>query len=248
MTDSSTSAGPVALVTGGEKGIGRVVAQRLVEAGHRVLVPGLDEAAGKRLADAFPPAQLRFLRCDVGHEPDVVAALRALLDWTGRLDLLVANAGVADPHSAAPEELPLEQWERVIRTNLTGTFLCAKHALPALKQAGGSAVLIASTRALMSEPQTEAYAASKGGIVALAHALAISAGPAVRVNAISPGWIETGDRASLREVDHAQHPAGRVGTPDDVADAVLYLARATFVTGQNLVVDGGMTRKMIYAH
>ncbi len=92
MTDSSTSAGPVALVTGGEKGIGRVVAQRLVEAGHRVLVPGLDEAAGNRLADAFPPAQLRFMRCDVGHEPDVAAALRALLDWTGRLDLLVANA------------------------------------------------------------------------------------------------------------------------------------------------------------
>jgi NAD(P)-dependent dehydrogenase (short-subunit alcohol dehydrogenase family) len=103
----------------------------------------------------------------------------------------------------------------------------------------------------MSEADTESYAASKGGIVALSHALAVSLGPEVRVNCVSPGWIDVsatrpGGPVALSAEDHAQHPAGRVGCPDDVADAVLYLAGAGFITGQNLVADGGMTRKMIY--
>ncbi|MCU0897926.1 MAG: SDR family oxidoreductase, partial [Burkholderiales bacterium] len=113
-----------------------------------------------------------------------------------------------------------------------------------------------STRALQSEPNTEAYSASKGGLVALTHALAVSLGPAIRVNCVSPGWIDTSGwkkrsrrkQEALRPVDHAQHPAGRVGTPEDIAAMVLYLVSdgAAFVTGQNFVVDGGMTRKMIY--
>jgi len=102
----------------------------------------------------------------------------------------------------------------------------------------------------MSEPNTEAYAASKGGILALTHALAVSLGPdGIRVNAISPGWIENGDYAALRPEDHAQHPAGRVGVPDDIARACLFLTQKEndFITGTELIVDGGMTRKMIYA-
>jgi NAD(P)-dependent dehydrogenase (short-subunit alcohol dehydrogenase family) len=110
---------------------------------------------------------------------------------------------------------------------------------------GASIVNMASTRAFMSEPETEAYAASKGGLVALTHALAISLGPKIRVNAIAPGWI-SGD-GDLRPVDHEQHPVGRVGRPGDVAEAILYLASAGFMTGQVLVLDGGMSRKMIYA-
>jgi NAD(P)-dependent dehydrogenase (short-subunit alcohol dehydrogenase family) len=121
--------------------------------------------------------------------------------------------------------------------------------VPVLRRAGGAAAIvnIASTRALQSEPNTEAYAASKGGIVALTHALAVSLGPAVRVNCISPGWIDV--RASqLSDQDHAQHPVGRVGKPLDIAKLVLFLLSedAGFITGQNFVVDGGMTRKMIY--
>jgi NAD(P)-dependent dehydrogenase (short-subunit alcohol dehydrogenase family) len=114
---------------------------------------------------------------------------------------------------------------------------------------GGAIVNIASTRALMSEPNSEAYAASKGGILSLTHALAVSlAGDHIRVNAISPGWIETGDYGKLRQIDHAQHPAGRVGKPDDIARACLYLCHDEndFITGTNIVIDGGMTRKMIY--
>jgi NAD(P)-dependent dehydrogenase (short-subunit alcohol dehydrogenase family) len=110
---------------------------------------------------------------------------------------------------------------------------------------GGSIVNMASTRAFMSEPNSEAYAASKGGLVALTHALAVSLGPKIRVNAIAPGWIT--NETNLSEEDEAQHPAGRVGRPKDIADTVLYLAGAGFVTGQVLTVDGGMTKKMIYA-
>lgn len=244
--DSVASSGPVALVTGGERGIGRAIVERLLGEGYRVLVAGIDADAAAALTASAPAQRLRFVRCDVGVENEVAAAVAQVLEWTGRLDLLVANAGIADPHGTTPEELSLDQWERVLRTNLTGAFLCAKHGLPALKRSRGSLVFIASTRALMSEPQTEAYAASKGGLVALAHALAVSAGPAVRVNAISPGWIHLGESSELSSEDHAQHPVGRVGEGADIADAVLYLARAGFVTGQNLVVDGGMTKKMIY--
>ena len=108
----------------------------------------------------------------------------------------------------------------------------------------GAIVNIASTRAFMSEPDCEAYAAAKGGMVALTHALALSLGPRVRVNGVAPGWISGGQGLSAE--DHAQHPAGRVGRPEDIAEAVSYLAQAGFVTGQVLVADGGMTKKMIY--
>ena len=119
----------------------------------------------------------------------------------------------------------------------------------------GSIVNMASTRALQSEPDSEAYAAAKGGLLAFTHALAISLGPDIRANAICPGWIETGPwqkesqrkEPHRRDIDNRQHPAGRVGEPSDIAAAVLYLAGASFVTGQHLSVDGGMTKKMIYA-
>ena len=132
----------------------------------------------------------------------------------------------------------------------------AKHASPWLERDGGSVVNICSTRALMSKAGTEAYSASKGGLLALTHALAMSLGPRVRVNAVSPGWIEVSawKKASRRsspvlsERDHSQHPAGRVGKPDDIARMVLFLLAEenSFITGQNFVVDGGMTKRMIY--
>jgi NAD(P)-dependent dehydrogenase (short-subunit alcohol dehydrogenase family) len=145
--------------------------------------------------------------------------------------------------------LTLAEWHRVIDTNLTATFLLARAAETALRKAHGAVVTIASTRAKMSEPNTESYSASKGGLVALTHALAISLGPDVRVNCVSPGWIETNDYPALRHKDHAQHPGGRVGKPQDVAEIVAFLLdaeRSGFVTGANFTIDGGMTRKMIY--
>ena len=146
----------------------------------------------------------------------------------------------------------------MIAVNLRGTFLCAqafaRHMAKAKK--GGAIVNIASTRAFMSEAGTEAYTAAKGGIVALTHGMAISLGPlGIRVNSISPGWIETRDwqysKRAKRPVhskrDRLQHPVGRVGTPEDIAQACFYLVeQAGFMTGQNVTLDGGMTVKMIY--
>jgi NAD(P)-dependent dehydrogenase (short-subunit alcohol dehydrogenase family) len=239
----------VSIVTGGGRGIGRGIANRLRADGSQVVVFERDAEAIadlQRSGDTFTA-----LRVDVSSESDVIAAMREVTERFGRLDVLVNNAGIADPHVPDLEQLSLEHWLRILNTNLTGMFLCAKHALPLLRRAKQAAIVnVASTRALQSEPHTEAYAASKGGIVALTHALALSLGPTVRVNVVSPGWIDTsGKPESLRPIDHQQHPVGRVGTPEDVAALVAYLAgdEAGFVTGQNFVIDGGMTRKMIYA-
>jgi NAD(P)-dependent dehydrogenase (short-subunit alcohol dehydrogenase family) len=145
-------------------------------------------------------------------------------------------------------QLTIAEWRRVLDVNLTAAFLLAKAAERALRQTDGAFVSIASTRAEMSEANTEAYSASKGGLVALTHALAMSLAP-VRVNCVSPGWIATQDYNKLRRKDHAQHPAGRVGRPEDIAEIVGWLLdreRSGFVTGANFTVDGGMTKKMIY--
>ena len=232
-----------AIVTGAAHGIGRAVARHLVRQGWQVALADIDgEAVSAAAADIGGAA----IACDVGSEAEVerlVAVARARL---GRIDAIVSNAGIG-----VFEPMPnttLESWNRVLATNLTATFLLAKAAAADLKGARGALVTIASTRAHMSEPGTLAYSASKGGLVALTHALAMTLAPDVRVNCVSPGWIDSGKHGPLEPADHAQHPVGRVGRPDDVAAAVAYLLseEAGFVTGAELIVDGGMTRKMIY--
>lgn len=230
-----------ALVTGGARGIGKAVAELLLERGYRVAVCDVKASGGLERGIAF-------IRCDVSREASVRACVRQALRRFGRLDALVNNAGIASPQNGPVEKLALAEWHRRIATNLTSVFLTTKHAAAHLRRARGAIVNIASTRALQSEPDTEAYAAAKGGMVALTHALAISLGPHVRVNCVCPGWIDTG-KSKLRRVDHEQHPAGRVGRVQDIAEMVSFLLseRAGFTTGANFIVDGGMTRKMIYA-
>ncbi len=232
-----------AIVTGAARGIGRAIACRLAHDGWRVACADVEaEAVGATAAEVGGMA----VAADVGSEADVehlVAVVRARL---GRIDAIVSNAGIGN--FAPLAATTLAGWNRVLATNLTAAYLLAKAAHGDLVRARGGIVAIASTRAHMSEANTLAYSASKGGLVALTHALAIALAPEVRVNCISPGWIDTGKHGPLRAADHAQHPVGRVGRPEDVAAAVAYLLSedAGFITGTELIVDGGMTRKMIY--
>jgi len=238
----------VAIVTGAARGIGRAIAQHLHDEGWRIGALDLPKSG---LTRTFPPRQRNVLAIegDVSDEPAVRMAVRSVMDRFGRLDGIVSNAGIMVRKPL--RQLTLAEWRKVIDTNLTATFLLARAAEKPLRAAKGAIVSIASTRALMSEPDTESYAASKGGLVALTHALAVSLGPDVRVNCISPGWIVTtrDETKKLHRKDHAQHPVGRVGRPADIAAMVATLLdpdHSGFITGANVVVDGGMTRKMIY--
>jgi hypothetical protein len=249
------NSGQVALVTGSGQGIGKWIARRLVEEGMQVVIADIDGEAAKETAAEFGSSCIDVV-VDVADEQAVAGVMQLIMSRFGRLDALINNAGIATPKARPVEQLKLSDWNRVISTNLTGVFLLSKHAVPMLRRSKGAIVNIASTRSLQSEAHTEAYSASKGGVVALTHALAVSLGPDIRVNCVSPGWIAVihGQKSArrkspaLRPVDHAQHPVGRVGCPEDVAAMVAYLIspQAGFVTGQNFVVDGGMTRKMIY--
>jgi NAD(P)-dependent dehydrogenase (short-subunit alcohol dehydrogenase family) len=228
----------VALITGGANGIGAGIAARLAADGWRVVV------ADRQPGRAAPPGG-RYVVCDVADEAAVSALIRSVSATEQRLDGLICNAGfmIRKPIAA----LSLAEWSSVLTTNLTSTFLLVRASETLLRAAKAAVVTIASSRARMSEPHTECYAASKGGLVALTHALAISLGPDVRVNCISPGWVFTkGPEPTAQE--HAFHPAGRVGRVEDIAALTAFLVGpdSGFITGAEFVVDGGVTRKMIY--
>lgn len=249
----------ICAITGAGQGIGRAIAFAFADAGYAISFVDPDEDAGReteRMLKERKHSKTLYMRADIGQANEVQQWIARTAAELGCPDVLVNNAGI---NRRAPFlELSIADFDRVIAANLRGTFLCSQAVARQMGEQGrkGAIVNIASTRAFMSEPGTEAYSASKGGIVALTHAMAISLGPlGIRVNCISPGWIETRDwqytpRATKpvhSERDRLQHPVGRVGKPQDIAEACVFLAnQAGFITGQNLVIDGGMTVKMIY--
>jgi NAD(P)-dependent dehydrogenase (short-subunit alcohol dehydrogenase family) len=241
----------VVIVTGASNGIGRGIARTYAQKGANVVLADIDEETGMKITSEIIEngGSAIFVKTDVRKEEDIQKLIDTTESNYKTIDIVINNAGKGMFKS--PYDLTLEEWDDVINTNLRSVFLCSREAAKVMRRnkAGGAIVNIASTRAFMSEPSSEAYAATKGGIVSLTHALAASfSEDRITVNAISPGWIETGDYSQLRMVDHDQHFSKRVGKPEDVARACLYLTSETnnFVTGTNLTIDGGMTRKMIY--
>lgn len=239
------------IVTGAAQGIGKDIAVQYAKMGASVVMADINEQLGESVCSQLTQNghKVLFVPTDVRKEQDIIYLMTTAIKHFATIDILINNAGIFKPIS--PYDLPMDIFDDIIHTNLRSVFMCSREAAKfmRLNPKGGAIVSMASTRAFMSEPHTESYAATKGGIVALTHALASSLGPdSIRVNCISPGWIETGEYGSLRDVDHLQHFSGRVGKPDDIARACFYLTdeKNDFVTGINLTVDGGMTKKMIY--
>jgi NAD(P)-dependent dehydrogenase (short-subunit alcohol dehydrogenase family) len=231
--------GRTALVTGAGSGIGAAVARRLAAAGARVILADVSTAAVEELAEELTDAQP--LQLDVRAEEQVARAV-------GGLDVLVNVAGIGSTTSAP--NTSLEIWEDVFAVNARGTFLCCKHAIPGMAaRGGGSIVNVASVAALVGLRNRAAYSASKGAVVALTRALAVDhVADGIRVNAVCPGtvdspWVRRLVEESGESLDalRARQPLGRLGTTEEVAEAVEYLLTAEFATGTVLVVDGGLT-------
>ncbi|WP_413465944.1 SDR family oxidoreductase [Metabacillus litoralis] len=241
------------IITGGANGIGKELVYQYAKKGYKVVIADVDEKEGSKIVDHCKNNDLPvlFIKTDVSVIEDIKKLIQKTVDQFGSLDILINNAGLSKWIS--PYEITVEDWDTIINTNLRSVMFTSREAAKMMKKnnTGGKIVNISSTRAFMSEPDSEAYAATKGGIISLTHALATSLSEDnIQINSISPGWIETGDYSSLREVDHSQHLSKRVGKPEDIAKACFYLTAEDneFVTGINLVVDGGMTKKMIYEH
>lgn len=248
----------VAIVTGAAVGIGQGIATVLSREGAKVVVADVDETAGRRTVEELRQAggDAIFVRADVGDEAQVRAMVDQAVRQYGRLQILVNNAGIGV--YTPVHETSLADWERCLRVNLTGVFLCSKYALPHLKAAGGGAIVnIASVHAYQNVGGTAPYAASKGGVAALTRVMAIDyARDKIRVNAICPGWIytplierifrESGDFEGMKRRVGERQLMGRLGTPEDIGYAVLYLAsdESSFVTGTSLFVDSGLTAQL----
>ncbi|MBQ6541833.1 MAG: SDR family oxidoreductase [Lachnospiraceae bacterium] len=219
----------VAVVTGGARGIGKCIAEEFRKEG--ALVEVIDKAEGPHFVG------------DISRKETLEAFARYVIGKYGRIDYLINNAL---PLMKGIDHCSYEEFEYALAVGVTAPFYLAKLFAPSFAE-GGCIINISSSRDRMSQPQTESYTAAKGGIAALTHAMAVSFSGKIRVNSISPGWIDTSYRV-YEGPDAVQQPAGRVGNPLDIANLVLFLCsdKADFITGGNICVDGGMTKLMIY--
>lgn len=241
----------IVFVTGGANGIGRSIVSTFCHHGADVAFCDTDEDAGNQLCKEPQDYRCTFYRVDVADKAALEAAVADVLIKKGNIDIIINNVGIGLFGDIL--DISVEDFENVLDINLRSVFITAR-LLAKFRSENenlnkyGRIINMASTRYQMSEPDSEAYAASKGGIVSLTHALAISLSKYnITVNCISPGWIDTG-HYEIREQDHLQHPSNRVGEPKDITRACIFLCdpENDFINGQNIVIDGGMTKKMIY--
>lgn len=228
------------IITGAAQGIGRSIAEHFAKEKAKVIGLDIEEVSIEGV---------EYRKCDVGNFREVQKTMEKIHSDHGAIHVLINNAGISEFKSLW--EIDEGDWDHVLNTNLKSVFICSREAARYMSDDIRSIVNMASTRAFMSEPNTELYSASNGGIYALTHSLAASLSEkGIRVNSIAPGWIHTGDAADLRDVDHQQHWSGRAGKTSDIARACLFLSdpQNSFITAECLTIDGGMTRKMIYEH
>ena len=219
----------VVVITGGASGIGKCIAEEFTKQGANVCI--IDIAPGDHYVG------------DIGDPAVLEAFAASVIEKYGRVDVLVNNA---PPSFIGIRDCSYQQFQNALAVGVAAPFYLSKLFLPYFSD-GASIINISSSRDRMSQPQSESYTAAKGGIAALTHALAVSLGPKIRVNSISPGWIDTAYTV-YHGPDAIQQPVGRVGDPMDIANAVLFLAspKAGFITGENICIDGGQTKLMIY--
>lgn len=239
-------------ITGGAGGIGKALVRAFSKSGCKVGFCDIDDFSGTQLCKEQGMQDCTYFHLDVSDKKGLTDIMQHLFAEWNDIDIIINNVGVSRFMSIL--DMPVEVFENILDINLRTAFITSKllavhRANSPMKNTYGRIINIASTRYLMSEPDSEAYAASKGGLVSLTHALAISLSKFnITVNCISPGWIETCNYDNLKDSDHIQHPSGRVGVPDDIAQLCLFISRPEndFINAQNIVVDGGMTKKMIY--
>ena len=236
-------------VTGGAEGIGRAIVEAFCKDGHQVAFCDINAVSGQQTARDTGAI---FHSVDVSDKEALESCMQQILDEWKDIDILINNVGISKFSSIT--ETSVEDFDKILSINLRPVFITSRLlAIHRKKQPSpnpyGRIINICSTRYLMSEPRSEGYAASKGGIYSLTHALALSLSEwNITVNSIAPGWIQTHDYAQLQPEDHSQHPSRRVGKPEDIARMCLFLCEENndFINGENITIDGGMTKKMIY--
>jgi hypothetical protein len=247
----------VAIVTGAAKGIGWGIAKIFVQEGAKVVIVDWDEENGEKTTKELRKAggDCSFSKCDVSNEEQVNAMVRKAMDTYGRIDILVNNAGVGVYKSFT--DATMADWDRALNVNLKGQVLCSRAVVPHMRTLGkGAIVNISSVHAFQTVNGVAPYATSKGGVFALTHAMAIDLAPAIRVNAIAPGWVYTpliqsifdsyADPAAQRKEVERRALMKRIGIPEEIGYAAAFLAsdEASFITGTQLFVDGGLTAQL----
>ncbi|NDW10567.1 SDR family NAD(P)-dependent oxidoreductase [Dysgonomonas sp. 520] len=244
--------GKTVFVTGGANGIGKAIVESFCKEKANVIFCDIDEQASQALCFELKDYSCSFLKVDASSKEDLTKAMTDTILKYGDIDILINNVGVSTFSSIL--ETSIEEFEQILNINLRSVFITSKllaehREKQNQKNRYGRIINMASTRYLMSEPDTEAYSASKGGVASLTHSLSMSLSRYhITVNCISPGWIDTGHYGELKKTDHSQHPSGRVGIPEDIARMCIFLCHPDndFINAQNFTIDGGMTKKMIY--
>ena len=249
MTSKSSPSKRRVFITGGAEGIGKAIVEAFCLSGDQVAFCDINETAGQETAKATGSI---FHKVDVSDKDVLESCMQRILSEWNDIDIIVNNVGISQFSSIT--ETSVEDFDKILSINLRPVFITSRLlAIHRKEQSSpnpyGRIINICSTRYLMSEPGSEGYAASKGGIYSLTHALALSLSEwNITVNSIAPGWIQTHDYDQLQPEDHSQHPSRRVGKPEDIARMCLFLCEENndFINGENITIDGGMTKKMIY--